>query len=373
MEEKKAIIQTDKLCKSFSVGGVQHHIIKNMDLSIYGGDFTVIMGSSGAGKSTLLYALSGMDKASLGKVNFSEKNITKFNSDQLAIFRRRHCGFVFQQIHLIGTMSILDYNKLQGIEHEANKTVLHNDAYITLYPSEGGATTQGEVTIGHKTSEASGNYGQYNSTNTEIISQSSESGYYKFDSVGFTVDGAGHITNAKQHEVRIPIANATRDGLISSLDYLKISEDVVSRVTATAPIVATIENGNELTISHTTTGANSLKGESTDLPALQFGDNFKTLRESVDQYGLTTLLEEKEVTIPSYTADNRRNGLMSSLDKMKLDAFDEAWNYATTDYVNAALSGLDPMVFKGVVDSYSELPQKTNPDGPNYDPDLSNG
>ena len=272
-----------------------------------------------------------------------------------------------------GTMSILDYNKLQGIEHEANKTVLHNDAYITLYPSEGGATTQGEVTIGHKTSEASGNYGQYNSTNTEIISQSSESGYYKFDSVGFTVDGAGHITNAKQHEVRIPVANATRDGLISSLDYLKISEDVVSRVTATAPIVATIENGNELTISHTTTGANSLKGESTDLPALQFGDNFKTLRESVDQYGLTTLLEEKEVTIPSYTADNRRNGLMSSLDKMKLDAFDEAWNYATTDYVNAALSGLDPMVFKGVVDSYSELPQKTNPDGPNYDPDLSNG
>ena len=70
MENKKAIIQTDKLCKSFSVGGTQHHIIKNMDLSIYEGDFTIIMGSSGAGKSTLLYALSGMDKASLGKVNF---------------------------------------------------------------------------------------------------------------------------------------------------------------------------------------------------------------------------------------------------------------------------------------------------------------
>ena len=48
MENKKAIIKTDKLCKSFSVGGVQHHIIKNMDLEIYEGDFTVIMGSSGA-------------------------------------------------------------------------------------------------------------------------------------------------------------------------------------------------------------------------------------------------------------------------------------------------------------------------------------
>ena len=128
MENKKAIIQTDKLCKSFSVGGVQHHIIKNMDLSIYEGDFTVIMGSSGAGKSTLLYALSGMDKASLGKVNFSEKNITKFNSDQLAIFRRRHCGFVFQQIHLIGTMSILDNILAAGMLTGQNKRKLAANA-----------------------------------------------------------------------------------------------------------------------------------------------------------------------------------------------------------------------------------------------------
>ena len=128
MENKKAIIQTDKLCKSFSVGGVQHHIIKNMDLSIYEGDFTVIMGSSGAGKSTLLYALSGMDKASLGKVNFSEKNITKFNSDQLAIFRRRHCGFVFQQIHLIGTMSILDNILAAGLLTGQNKRKLAANA-----------------------------------------------------------------------------------------------------------------------------------------------------------------------------------------------------------------------------------------------------
>ena len=128
MEDKKVIIQTDKLCKSFSVGGVQHHIIKNMDLSIYEGDFTVIMGSSGAGKSTLMYALSGMDKASLGKIEFCEKNIKKFNSDQLAIFRRRHCGFVFQQIHLIGTMSILDNVLAAGLLTGQNKRKLAADA-----------------------------------------------------------------------------------------------------------------------------------------------------------------------------------------------------------------------------------------------------
>ena len=78
MDNKKTIIQTDKLCKSFSVGGVQHHIIKNMDLSIYDGDFTVIMGSSGAGKSTLLYALSGMDKANLGKIGSNINQIAKY-------------------------------------------------------------------------------------------------------------------------------------------------------------------------------------------------------------------------------------------------------------------------------------------------------
>ena len=58
---KKSIIRTEKLCKSFSSGGVMQHVIKNLDTEIYEGDFTVIMGSSGAGKSTLLYALSGMD------------------------------------------------------------------------------------------------------------------------------------------------------------------------------------------------------------------------------------------------------------------------------------------------------------------------
>ncbi|MCR5633352.1 MAG: ABC transporter ATP-binding protein [Eubacterium sp.] len=128
MENKKAIIKTDKLCKSFSAGGVQHHIIKNMDLEIYEGDFTVIMGSSGAGKSTLLYALSGMDKANLGKITFCDKDITKFNSDQLAIFRRRHCGFVFQQIHLIGTMSILDNVLAAGLLTGQNKKTLTKNA-----------------------------------------------------------------------------------------------------------------------------------------------------------------------------------------------------------------------------------------------------
>ena len=272
-----------------------------------------------------------------------------------------------------GTISPSDYSKLQNIESEANKTILHNDQYITLYPSSGGATTQGEVTIGHVTSQASGNYGQYNSTNDETISLTQDQNYYKFNSVGFTVDGAGHITAANQHNVKIPIASSSVDGLISSADYRKIANNVISNVSSSGPIISTIDSDNTIVLSHTTTGANTLKGEATNLSSLQFGDSFKVLRASVDQYGLTTLLEEKQITIPDYSADRNRSGLMAPADKMKLDGFEEAWNYATTDYVNAALSGLDPMVFKGVVDSYSELPQTIDSSLPNYNADLANG
>ena len=105
---KKAILKTDKLCKTFSTGGVQQHVLKNLDMEIYEGDFTVIMGPSGAGKSTLLYALSGMDAPTLGKVSFSGEDISGLSNDKLAVFRRDNCGFVFQQTYLLDNMSILD-------------------------------------------------------------------------------------------------------------------------------------------------------------------------------------------------------------------------------------------------------------------------
>lgn len=106
MEE--IILSTEKLCKTFSNEGRQQHILKNLDVAIKKGDFTVIMGSSGAGKSTLLYALSGMDKPTLGTIRFAGEDISGYTNDQLAVFRRKHCGFVFQQIYLIDNMSVMD-------------------------------------------------------------------------------------------------------------------------------------------------------------------------------------------------------------------------------------------------------------------------
>ncbi|MCL1964901.1 MAG: ABC transporter ATP-binding protein [Firmicutes bacterium] len=109
------IIKTNKLCKSFSNGGKQIHVIKNLDMEIEEGAFTVIMGSSGSGKSTLLYAISGMDQPTLGEVWFGEQNIAKMSNDQLAVFRRKNCGFVFQQIHLMDNMSVMDNVLASGL------------------------------------------------------------------------------------------------------------------------------------------------------------------------------------------------------------------------------------------------------------------
>lgn len=104
----QVIIATNKLSKTFSSGGMQQHVLKNLDMEIYSGDFTVIMGSSGAGKSTLMYALSGMDKPTLGSITFLDQEIAKLSNDKLAVFRRVNCGFVFQQMFLLDNMSILD-------------------------------------------------------------------------------------------------------------------------------------------------------------------------------------------------------------------------------------------------------------------------
>ncbi len=121
---KKTLLRTEKLSKSFSNGGAMQHVLKNIDLQLYQGDFTVIMGASGAGKSTLLYALSGMDTPTLGKITFGDKVISQLSQDGLAAFRRDHCGFVFQQIYLIDTMSVMDNVLAAGLLVSKEKKAL---------------------------------------------------------------------------------------------------------------------------------------------------------------------------------------------------------------------------------------------------------
>ena len=117
----ETVLKATDLCKTFSNESVQQHVLKNLNLEIRKGDFTVIMGDSGAGKSTLLYSLSGMDRPSLGSITYGSEEISDYSNDKLAVFRRRHCGFVFQQNYLNDTMSVMDNIIVSGLLKSRNR------------------------------------------------------------------------------------------------------------------------------------------------------------------------------------------------------------------------------------------------------------
>ncbi len=105
---KKTVLSARGLCKSFANNGGQAHIISHIDLDLLEGDFTVVMGASGSGKSTLLYALSGMDRPTSGEVLYGEKDLTAASEKELSHLRQTEFGFIFQQIHLVGNLSLLE-------------------------------------------------------------------------------------------------------------------------------------------------------------------------------------------------------------------------------------------------------------------------
>lgn len=89
-------------------------ILQHIDVDIYAGDFTVIMGSSGAGKSTLLYALSGMNQIDEGEIFYKNKDIANIKEKQMAALRSNEFGFVFQQTHLVSNLTLLENVTVAG-------------------------------------------------------------------------------------------------------------------------------------------------------------------------------------------------------------------------------------------------------------------
>jgi putative ABC transport system ATP-binding protein len=80
--------------------------LNGINLEVEKGEFVGIMGPSGSGKTTLLNILSGIDKATSGSVKISGEDIFKMHKDDLALFRRKHLGFVFQEYNLLDSLSI---------------------------------------------------------------------------------------------------------------------------------------------------------------------------------------------------------------------------------------------------------------------------
>lgn len=111
---KNTILSAKGLCKSYAHNGRQAHILQHIDLNLYEGDFTVIMGSSGSGKSTLLYALSGMDRATSGQVIYNGENLVELKEKKLAKLRHSDFGFIFQQMHLVSNLSLFENVAVSG-------------------------------------------------------------------------------------------------------------------------------------------------------------------------------------------------------------------------------------------------------------------
>ncbi|MCM3175592.1 MULTISPECIES: ABC transporter ATP-binding protein [unclassified Paenibacillus] len=111
---KSAIIRAQNLCKTYNTGSEQYHAIRNVDLDIYEGDFTVIMGNSGSGKSTLLYLLSGLDQVTAGEVYFRDQRIDAYTEREMSEFRTRRIGYIYQSINLVPDLSIQQNIALPG-------------------------------------------------------------------------------------------------------------------------------------------------------------------------------------------------------------------------------------------------------------------
>lgn len=102
----RSILETKDLVKYYGSGGNLVKAIDHTSLRIEAGEFTAIVGRSGSGKSTLLHMLGGLDRPDSGKVYIEGKDIFCLKDDQLAAFRRRKIGFIFQSYNLIPSLNV---------------------------------------------------------------------------------------------------------------------------------------------------------------------------------------------------------------------------------------------------------------------------
>ncbi len=102
------MIDISQLTKTLYGGGHRVDILNGIDLAIPSGQFVAVTGESGSGKTTLLSLIAGLDTPSGGKIVIDGKDITKLNEDELALLRGERFGFVFQNFHLIPTLTALE-------------------------------------------------------------------------------------------------------------------------------------------------------------------------------------------------------------------------------------------------------------------------
>lgn len=102
------ILRVENLCKTYGKGENEVKALDNVSFSVNKGEFIAIIGPSGSGKSTLLHILGGVDKPTSGKVYMDGSDVYAQNDEQLAIFRRREVGLIYQFYNLIPVLNVTE-------------------------------------------------------------------------------------------------------------------------------------------------------------------------------------------------------------------------------------------------------------------------
>lgn len=129
-QTKKNIIKIVGLSKTYTVGEVEVHALKSVDLSIDEGEFVAIMGSSGSGKSTIMNLIGCLDKPTLGEYFLDGVNTSSLSKNDYAKIRNQKIGFVFQGFNLLARTTALEnvelplmYDRYERIKDPAKKAI----------------------------------------------------------------------------------------------------------------------------------------------------------------------------------------------------------------------------------------------------------
>ncbi len=145
IENRPYIFKAKDLSKIYHMGNVEVHALRGVNLSLYRGEFVVLLGSSGSGKSTLLNILGGLDVPTAGEVLYDGKDISRASDAVLTRFRRDHVGFVFQF-----------YNLIPSLTARENVAVVTDIAKNPIPPEEALALVGLEKRLNHFPAQLSG-------------------------------------------------------------------------------------------------------------------------------------------------------------------------------------------------------------------------
>lgn len=116
------LIELKNITKTYKSGKQETHVLKGLDLTIYQGEFIMIMGKSGSGKTTLMNIIGFLDQLTSGTYKFREEDVSTLNENQKSEYRNENLGFIFQQFFLIESLNVQQNVELPLVYSGLNST-----------------------------------------------------------------------------------------------------------------------------------------------------------------------------------------------------------------------------------------------------------